>query len=147
LATAFGYPVGFSDHTKGLESALGAVALGACWIEKHFTLDRGLSGPDHSFSADPVEFKELVRAIRHIESNLGSSFFEPTVAEGVGRTDFRLSCVAAYDFSAGHVLASGDVVFRRPGTGLPPKSVSWLTGQRLQHSVRKGEVFSPAHFA
>jgi N,N'-diacetyllegionaminate synthase len=147
LASAFGYPVGYSDHTIGVEAALGAVALGACWIEKHFTLDRGLPGPDHSFSSDPVEFKTLVKAIRHAESNLGSSFFEPTVAEGVGRNDFRLSCVAARDFSPGHVLSLDDIAFRRPGTGLPPKAFSWLTGQRLQQPVLKGEVFSPTHFA
>ena len=140
LAEAFGCPVGFSDHTEGVEAAIGAVALGACWIEKHFTLDHGLSGPDHSFSLDPSEFKELVKAVRCVERELGCGPIGPTVAEEVGRRNFRLSCVAAHDLACGQLLTRTDIAFMRPGIGFPPKHASWFIGQRLKYKVNKGEV-------
>jgi N,N'-diacetyllegionaminate synthase len=146
LAGVFGCPVGLSDHTWGTVAAVGAVALGACWIEKHFTLDRSSPGPDHSFSSDPNEFKTLVNAIREIETCLGTSAVRPTPSEATGRLAFRLSCVAARSLPAGGVIAPADVAFRRPGTGLPPAAVNWLVGHTLRRSVETGHVLSPEDF-
>jgi N-acetylneuraminate synthase/N,N'-diacetyllegionaminate synthase len=116
-------------------------------LEKHFTLDKNLPGPDHLFSADPAEFRVLVSAIRTLESSLGRSVVGPTPSEWKSRRDFRLSCVASRDMSAGHRLRMADVAFRRPGYGLPPQSVDWLVGRRLAGNVRKGAVFSPKSFS
>lgn len=147
LAEIFGCPVGFSDHTSGIIAAVGAVALGACWIEKHFTLDKNLPGPDHRFSACPTEFRGLVEAVRTMEKCLGERRIEPTPSEILGRKNFRLSCVAARDLPEGHRLCQQDIAFQRPGTGLPPKAIGWLLGQRLTRPVNAGHVFDTNDFA
>jgi sialic acid synthase SpsE len=147
LAAVFDCPVGLSDHTWGIVAAIGAVTLGACFIEKHFTLDKKLRGPDHRFSADPKELKELVSAVRTLEKNLGSSAVGPTESEKSGRRDFRLSCVAAGNFPAGHALWKPDILFCRPGTGLPPKAYVWLLGRKLARDVEKGHIFVPEDFS
>jgi N-acetylneuraminate synthase/N,N'-diacetyllegionaminate synthase len=142
LGAAFQSLVGFSDHTAGTTAAIGAVALGACWIEKHFTLDKSLPGPDHRFSADLDEFRTLVNGVRTVEQCLGTAIVGPTESEAQGRRDFRLSCAAARDLPAGHRLTDRDVAFRRPGVGLPPKDVSWVVGRRTARRVKAGEVFT-----
>jgi N-acetylneuraminate synthase/N,N'-diacetyllegionaminate synthase len=147
LASALGCPVGLSDHTEGIIAAVGAVALGACFLEKHFTLDRYLPGPDHRFSATPEEFRALVGAVRTLERNLGDSPVGPTPSEAEGRKGFRLSCVAVRDLSAGHRLTDADLAFRRPGTGLPPAAAAWVVGRTLGRAVRAGQVFQPEDFA
>ena len=147
LSATYGCPVGFSDHTEGTVAALGAIALGACFIEKHFTVDRELPGPDHRFSSDPAEFEELARAVRYLEESLGSSVIGPTPSEEAGRRNYRLSCVAARDLPAGHRLGEEDVTFARPGTGLPPKGVQWLLGRSLARSIEAGEPFEPSDLA
>jgi len=147
LAAAFGCLVGFSDHTCGTVAAVGAVALGACWIEKHFTLDKNLPGPDHRFSADPAEFQALVKAVRTMEKSLGESRIGPTPSEMLGRRDFRLSCVAARDLPAGHRLSKADVAFRRPGTGFPPRALDWIVGRCLGRDVPAGKVLQLDDFA
>jgi len=131
---------GFSDHTEGVEAAVGAVALGACLIEKHFTLDKNLPGPDHRFSADPAEFEALVKAVRRMEQFLGDSRLGPTKGETQGRLAYRLSCVAARPLPDGHVVTEHDLAFCRPGTGLPPDQAPSLIGRRLKHNVAQGEV-------
>lgn len=146
LAAAFGCPVGLSDHTEGIVAAVGSVALGACFVEKHFTLDKDLPGPDHRFSADPAEFRQLADAVRTLETCLGQSAIGPTPSEELGRRDFRLSCVAVRDLPPGHRLALDDVAFRRPGGGLPPRSVDWIVGLRLGRAVPLGKVFDPEDF-
>lgn len=147
LAAAFGCPVGLSDHTEGAVAAAGSVVLGGCFVEKHFTLDTGLPGPDHRFSADPAQLRELVDAVRTMEACLGSPEVGPVASELAGRRDFRLSCTAARDLGAGHVLAEDDLVFRRPGTGLPPAAADWLVGRRLAADVAAGTVLEPDHFS
>lgn len=147
LAAAFGCPVGFSDHCAGLVAALGAVALGACFVEKHFTTDRQLPGPDHRFSSDPDEFRDLAAALRILHESLGQSTLGPTPSEASGRFGFRLSCVAAQAVRAGTVLEERDVAFRRPGEGLPPKALSWIIGRKLRNDLPGGHVFSPNDFA
>jgi N-acetylneuraminate synthase/N,N'-diacetyllegionaminate synthase len=142
LAEIFACPVGFSDHSVGVTAAVGAVALGACMVEKHFTLDRSRLGPDHRFSSDPAELVELVEAIRFVERSLGDASPAPTETEIAGRRDFRLSCIASQALTAGHVLATEDIAFRRPGTGLPPHAVEKLIGRRLLHAVDPGHVLT-----
>ena len=146
LAAAFGCPVGFSDHTEGIVAALGAVALGACFIEKHFTTDCGLPGPDQELSSDPVEFGVLVRSVRLMEQCLGESRIGPSISEAKNRRKFRLSCIAARDLKAGHRMKTGDVVFRRPGTGLPPSAIEQLLNRKLIHTVSAGYLFSSNDF-
>jgi N,N'-diacetyllegionaminate synthase len=146
LAGRFDCPVGLSDHTDGIVAALGAVALGACFLEKHFTLDKALAGPDHRFSADPAELRALVEAVRALEESLGDDELGPADSEALGRRDYRLSCVAASELASGTVLAEGDVAFRRPGTGIPPARVESLVGRRLRASVAAGELFQLTHF-
>ncbi len=147
LAAAFDCPVGLSDHTQGYVAAVGAVALGACFLEKHFTLDRNLPGPDHWFSADPAEMAEYVAAVRTLEQNLGTSAIGPTRAEAEARRGYRLSCVAARPLQAGETLAADDLAFRRPGTGLPPGAAEWIVGLTLTRDVSPGHVFQTADFA
>ncbi len=141
LAHAYDCLVGFSDHTDGIAAAVGAVTLGACFIEKHFTLDKNLAGPDHRFSADPTEFRALVDSVRFVESGLGLADLEPARTEQVGRREYRLSCVAARDLPAGHMLTTRDIAFHRPGTGLPPKMAIELVGNKLARPLRAGALF------
>jgi len=140
LAAAFHCHAGFSDHTEGVVAATGAVALGACFIEKHFTLDKNLPGPDHRFSSDPAEFSALVRAVRTLEKNLGNAVMVPTPSEEFGRREFRLSCAAARDLPAGHCISESDIAYRRPGIGLAPRDAHLITGKRLRHGVKAGKL-------
>jgi len=147
LAAAFGCPVGFSDHSEGIIAAVGAVTLGACMVEKHFTLDKDLPGPDHRFSADPGELKALVEGIRALERSLGESTVGPTPSEAANRQGARLSCVARGDLEADHLIGECDVAFRRPGVGFPPAAIDWVVGRRLRTDVRAGQVLQPENFA
>jgi len=131
MREAFGRPVGLSDHTEGISIALAAVARGACVLEKHFTLDRTLPGPDHAASLEPPELRELVAQVRAVESALGDGVKQPTEAEMNTRDVARRSVALARDLPAGHVLALGDLVLRRPGTGIPPGDLDRLVGKRL----------------
>ncbi|MBN3881466.1 MAG: N-acetylneuraminate synthase family protein [Nostoc sp.] len=140
LSAVFGCLVGFSDHTEGISGAVGAVTLGACWIEKHFTLDKNLPGPDHWFSSDPDEFRNLVTAVRKTEKCLGNSSVGPTPSETQGRQNFRLSCVAAHSLPAGHLLTQNDIVFQRPGTGIPPAHSYLLVGRTLKYALLANKV-------
>lgn len=141
LADTFGVPVGFSDHSEGTAAAAVSVAMGAAIVEKHFTLDRDLPGPDHRFSSDPAEFAALVRAIRDTEAMLGESAIAPASVEKDARDGYRLSCVAARDLPEGAVVTEADIRFRRPGTGLPPKAMNELVGRRLARARLAGEPF------
>ncbi len=146
LAASFDALVGFSDHSFGITAAIGSVAMGACFVEKHFTLDKQLPGPDHRFSSDPAEFAQLVQGVRAIERQLGNDRVGPAPSEIEGRTNYRLSCVAARDLPAGHVLRQDDVAFRRPGTGLPPKAIDQVLGRALAAAVSGGQVLGEADF-
>ena len=147
LGAAFDCLVGFSDHSQGAAAAIGAVALGACWIEKHFTLDRNLAGPDHWFSSDPTEFRQLVDGIRVIEAALGNARIEPDAAEIAMRAVARLSCVAGRKLAAGTTLAPEDITFKRPGDGLPPSLAPRLIGRRLVRDLDENQAFDLSHFA
>jgi N-acetylneuraminate synthase/N,N'-diacetyllegionaminate synthase len=144
IAGRFDCLAGFSDHSEGTAAAIVAVALGACWIEKHFTLDRTLPGPDHRFSSDEAEFRALVRDVRNAEAALADAPLGFDAAEAGMRADARLSCVAATALRRGHPLTAADIVFRRPGTGLPPAAVAELVGKRLRDDVAAYHPFSAA---
>ena len=142
LADAFDCVVGFSDHSEGNVAAVMSVVLGSRWLEKHFTLDKNLPGPDHRFSADPAEFASLVHDVRIAETALGSSALGPTTRESESRMDFRLSCAARRDLEVGTVLSQTDIAFLRPGTGYPPKHVAYLVGRRLKSAVPAGRAIT-----
>jgi N-acetylneuraminate synthase len=122
IRSAFGLPVGYSDHTLGIHASLAAVALGATVIEKHFTLDRALPGPDHAASLEPPELRELVRQAREIEAALGDGVKRPTASEWSNRSVARRSLTASRPIPAGQVLQEGDLACKRPGTGMSPFS-------------------------
>lgn len=134
-ARAFGTPVGLSDHSTGLTVAIAAVARGACCIEKHFTLDRSLPGPDHQASLLPAELAALVRAIREVEAALGDGIKRPAPSELAVRQVARKSLVAARDLPAGTVLAPEHLAILRPGTGLPPGRLADVLGRRTARAV------------
>jgi N,N'-diacetyllegionaminate synthase len=136
LQSAFGYPVGFSDHTQGSVAAIGAVIKGACFIEKHFTLDKSLSGPDHHFSSDPAELKKLIQDIRTIEASLGSSKLAPTKIEQQGRKNYRLSCVAKNKLAINQLITREDIIFSRPASGLSPKYLPLLIGKHVKKEIQ-----------
>lgn len=130
LAAAFSLPVGYSDHTSGLHVALAAAARGAKVIEKHFTLDRNLPGPDHKASLEPGELRQLVRQIREIEQALGDGLKRPTASEWKNREITRKSLVAAKAIKAGEIFTEENLACKRPGTGVFP-SAYWQTLGRL----------------
>lgn len=146
LREAFGCPVGFSDHTEGFGAAVGSVVLGACVLEKHFTLDKNLPGPDHWFSADPDELRALVANVRAVEKQLGASTLGPAPGELQNRKQYTLSCVASRNLPTGHVTMLADIAFRRPGSGLRPKFAEWLVGRTLKQAVQQGTPFKPEDF-
>ncbi len=136
LADAFPeLPVGYSDHSQGIEAALAAVALGARVIEKHLTLDKSLPGPDHRASADPAEFAALVAALRRVEPMLGDGIKRPHPVEENTRDVARRSVVSTRALPAGHVLTQDDLALRRPGTGIAPDRIESLAGRRLREAV------------
>lgn len=130
--------IGFSDHSWGITAALGAVALGAAIIEKHFTLANDMPGPDHRFSADPQQLSNLVREVRKLESALGSPRFTLSHAEQEMAALCHRSIYAAHALSAGHVLSEADFVFQRPGTGLMPYHTRALIGRKLRRDLPQG---------
>lgn len=120
MALCFGLPVGYSDHTLGIEVSLAAVARGATIIEKHFTLDRGLPGPDHAASLEPGELTQLITGIRNIEAALGSGIKAPAASETGNRSVARRSLVAARSIRKGAPIAAEDLAPKRPGSGISP---------------------------
>lgn len=146
LAREHGCPTGFSDHSVGWEAAVAATCLGACMVEKHFTTDRNLPGPDHWFSSNPAEFAELVRRVREAEKMLGSGDLCPTSAEIESRKNFRLSCTAVRELKVGSRLQEADVCYRRPATGLPPGSIGMILGKALVRTVAAGTQLSLGDF-
>jgi len=140
MRTAFQVPVGYSDHTPGIEVALAAVALGACVIEKHFTLDRQLPGPDHRASLEPDELKAMVQGIRLVEQVLGSGRKVPAPSEADSIRVARRSLVAAHDISTGTVLTEEDLAIKRPGTGLPPAMQPYVVGRTARTAIPAGTL-------
>ena len=143
LETPFIVPTGYSDHTEGIAISLAAAALGACVIEKHFTLDRSLPGPDHRASLEPDELRAMVRGVRDVQAALGDGVKIPPAEELSTAAVARRSLVAAQNLQAGTVLSENMVAIRRPGTGLPPSQLSRLLGRTLNQDVAAGSLFTP----
>jgi len=146
MRAAFDLPVGFSDHTEGIDISLAAVALGACVIEKHFTLDRMLPGPDHRASLEPGELGQLVQSIRRIESALGTGRKVPTESEVETARVARRSLVAATEIPVGAILKRDMVIIRRPGTGMSPATLDTVLGRRVLRSIQAGTLLEPGMF-
>lgn len=137
LAAAFGLPVGLSDHTLGNAVAVAAVALGACLVEKHFTLSRGDGGPDSAFSLEPAEFAEMVAAIRVVALAVGEVRYAVTAHEATN-APLRRSLFVVADVKAGDVFTERNVRSIRPGHGLPPKFLSAVLGRAAARDIRRG---------
>lgn len=140
LSDTFGLPVGFSDHTMGIEVALAAAALGACIIEKHFTLDKTLPGPDHPASLEPDGLAAMVRGIRTVESAMGSGTKTPAAAERESADAFRKSVAAAEAIPAGKVITEKMLSIMRPGTGLSPSQLPLVVGRTARVPIPAGEL-------
>lgn len=139
LAAAFGLPVGFSDHTLDNVAALGAVALGACVVEKHFTLDRGLPGVDQQMSMDPAQLRELVRDIRRLERELGHPAKQPAKSELLIRDIARRSLVAARDIPRGTTITAAMLLIKRPGGGVAPRDLERVVGRVTRRDIAAEE--------
>jgi N-acetylneuraminate synthase/N,N'-diacetyllegionaminate synthase len=143
LAARHGCPVGWSDHSPGHTLAVGAVALGACVVEKHLTDDRGRSGPDHAFAMEPREFRAMVEAIRELEAGLGDGVKRPRPGEEAERTWARRGLWAARRLPAGTVLQARDLKMVRPALGLPPDALAHLVGRRLRRPLEADQPLLP----
>ena len=143
MATAFGLPVGYSDHTLGIEVSIAAVARGATIIEKHFTLDRALPGPDHAASLVPAELRQLVTAIRNVECALGTRLKAAAPQEVGNRPVARRSVVAARAIRRGEILSADALAFKRPGHGVSPMDYWSLLGHPAARDYAADELIEP----
>ncbi len=137
-----GLPIGYSDHTLGLAVSTAAVALGATVIEKHFTLDATLPGPDHRASLTVPQLSDLIAQIRDVEAALGSAIKAPTAAEIPVRALARRSVMARRAMAAGHVLTTADLILLRPASGIAPRFFEQIPGRALQDDVAAGQPLS-----
>jgi sialic acid synthase SpsE len=143
LRRTFQRPVGLSDHTTGIAIPPAAVSVGAVIIEKHFTLDRSLPGPDHPFAVEPNELKEMIRGIRDVEAAMGSGLKQGPAAEEAEM--FRLgrrSIVLTRDVPAGHVLKRADLTVKRPGFGIKPNQLEAIVGRRVNEALEADDILT-----
>ncbi|MBJ6137369.1 N-acetylneuraminate synthase [Marinobacter litoralis] len=140
IGEAFGVPVGYSDHTSGIEVPIAAVALGATVIEKHFTLDRNLPGPDHRASLEPDELKAMVRGIRNIERAMGDGIKRPSPSELKNKPIARKSLVAARPIKAGERFSEDNLMAKRPGTGISPMRWDDVIGREAPRDFGEDEM-------
>lgn len=142
MKEAFKLPVGYSDHTIGIEIPIAAVALGAKVIEKHFTLDRNMKGPDHRASIEPDELKIMVRSIRNIELAMGDGIKRCNKSEENIRKVARKSIVAGRDISKDEVITINNISFKRPEFGLKPKYVDLVVGKKARRNIKVNEFIT-----
>ena len=142
LRYAFKLPVGLSDHSLGITVPVAAVALGACVIEKHFTLDKNLPGPDHRSSLEPDELKQMIRAIRDIEESMGSGIKKPTVEEAANKNVARRSLVAKVDIPVGAVITEEMLDIKRPSGGIEPRHADMVLGMKTRQNIRRDELIT-----
>jgi len=141
LQSSFKLDVGYSDHTPGIEVAIAAVALGATVIEKHFTLDKTMEGPDHKASLEPIDLQSMVYAIRNIEQALGSGIKKPSIKELHNKEAMRKSVHFMHDLEKGVILSEEHLIMKRPGNGVSPMLVDILLGKELQCNVTRDMQF------
>ncbi len=142
LRKAFGFPVGYSDHTTGINIASAAVSLGACIIEKHFTLDRSLPGPDHKASIEPSELKNMVKDIREIEIALGDGIKRISSEESEIKKIATKSLVSKCSITAGEIITPQSIIIKRPGIGIEPRFFDTIIGKKMKHDISKDRVIT-----
>ncbi|MEW6094928.1 MAG: N-acetylneuraminate synthase [bacterium] len=142
LKQRFQLPVGFSDHSLGITMSIAAVALGSCVIERHFTLDRNLPGPDHFMSLTPNELKELVKGIREVEEGLGSGLKVPLECEQETIKTTRKSIVAIKDIPQGTTITKDMVTIKRPGIGIAPKFINKVVGKKVKRDILEDSIIN-----
>jgi N-acetylneuraminate synthase len=140
LRQAFHCPVGFSDHTKGIEAGPWAVAAGACMLEKHFTLDRHMDGPDHRASLEPDELSAYVRAVRQVEAAMGDGIKRPTPGELSNKVLMQKSVVAVRPIRKGDVITADSLSCKRPAKGLAPAELDGVVGCKAARAIAAGEM-------
>jgi N,N'-diacetyllegionaminate synthase len=140
IQNALNVNVGYSDHTTGIEVAIAAVALGARVIEKHFTLDRNMDGPDHKASLEPDELTKMVMAIRHIEKAMGDGIKKPTPSEIKNLSIVRKSIHFATNLKHGHIITTKDLIMKRPGTGISPMNITTILDKQLTCDVSEDDL-------
>jgi N,N'-diacetyllegionaminate synthase len=140
IKEAFKVDIGYSDHTKGIEIPTAAVALGAEVIEKHFTLDNSMKGPDHKASLEPEELKNMVDAIRNIEKALGNGIKKPSSSESKNKNIARKSIVAAKDIKKGELLTEDNLTIKRPGNGINPMQWPNILGKKAKREFSFDEL-------
>ena len=146
LQQAFNLPIGFSDHSFGASIPLASVALGACVIEKHFTLDKDLPGWDHEISANPVEMKTICEDSKKIAAALGNVYRTVSDEEEQKKSKFRRSIVSSKKLTKGDVIKETDLAYKRPGTGIPPNEYSYLIGRKLNTDLEEDSLFNWNNF-
>ncbi|MDP4128164.1 MAG: N-acetylneuraminate synthase family protein, partial [Bacillota bacterium] len=140
LKKQFGVEVGYSDHTLGIEAPIAAVALGATVIEKHFTLDKSMVGPDHKASLDPLELKAMVRSIRNIELALGDGIKRVSKSENPNKEIARKSIVARRDIAKGEIFTEENLTVKRPGNGISPLKWFEVLGKIAERNFFEDEL-------
>lgn len=140
LKQTFGLPVGYSDHSDGIEVSLAAVAMGASVIEKHFTLDKSFEGPDHKASLNPIELTEMISGIRNIEEALGSSIKNVQPSELNTKLVVRQQVIAAKSIKKGTKFSRKDLSTRRSGSGLPPHFIWTIVGTEAKNDFKAGDL-------
>jgi len=139
IGDTIGVRYGYSDHTLGIEIPIAAAALGASVIEKHFTLDKTMDGPDHKASLDTIELKKMVESIRNIESALGDGIKKPSQSEKVNLSVVRKSIVALNNIKAGEILSEDNITTKRPGTGISPMKWDSVIGKKAIKNFNKDD--------
>ena len=142
LIEEFKVPVGYSDHVMGISTCCAAVAIGACVIEKHFTTDRNLPGPDHKISSDPDEFGQLVDAVHTIEASMGRACADVTRPDRIQSKSFRRGLYAKYDLPKGHIVTFSDILCVREENDFEPSDIEFLVGQKICKSISGGDDFT-----
>lgn len=140
IKNELGVNIGYSDHTLGIEVPIAAVALGATVVEKHFTLNKNMEGPDHKASLEPEELREMVKSIRNIEQALGSEIKKPSASERKNIDVVRKSIVAKCDIKAGETFTENNLTTKRPGTGISPMLWEQVIGKRAKRSYNMDEM-------
>lgn len=139
MREAFGVNVGYSDHTQGIEISIAAVALGATVIEKHFTLDKNMQGPDHKASLEPNELENMVKAIRNVEKSFGDGIKKPSNSEIKNISIARKSIVAKHDIKKGEIFSEDNITAKRPGNGVSPMRLNDILGRVSRRDFKKDE--------
>ena len=147
IGQTFGVRTGYSDHTLGIEIPIAAAAMGAVCIEKHFTINNTMEGPDHQASLEPDELKAMVRGIRNIEKALGDGIKRPSPSEERNKEAVRKSIHLAKDCSKGHVVTPEDLQMKRPGDGISPMLMDKIIGLKLSRDLNKDHKLSFENFA